>query len=134
MPDAPAPPTPPSSAAGPTISALQRRLALALTGLRHPPLGSAAALAEEVGELSKHLVDHHCYGKAFDDAAFGAELADVFICLAELATLHGVDLESATLAKIADVEAKAPEWRRQLGGALDRAWRTPYGAAVRPPL
>lgn len=116
-----------------SLSALQSRLATVLRGLHHPPLGSVAALAEEVGELSKHMVDHHCYGKAFDRAAFGAELADVFICLAELATLHGVDFEAATLAKIAKIETKAPGWRAELGGALERAWRTPYGDAVRSP-
>lgn len=119
--------------AAPTLRDLQCRLAASLAGLHHPPLGSAAALAEEVGELSKHLVDHHCYGKAFDRAAFGAELADVLICVAELATLHGVDLQDAALAKIADVERLAPKWRTQLGGALERAWKVPYGDAVRPP-
>lgn len=119
--------------AAPTLRDLQSRLAASLAGLHHPPLGSAAALAEEVGELSKHLVDHHCYGKAFDRAAFGAELADVLICVAELATLHGVDLQDAALAKIADVERLAPKWRTQLGGALERAWKIPYGDAVRPP-
>jgi NTP pyrophosphatase (non-canonical NTP hydrolase) len=93
-------------------------------GLHHPPLGSAAALAEEVGELSKHLVDHHCYGKAFDRAAFGAELADVLICVAELATLHGVDLQDADAREDRRRSKRlAPKWRTQLGGAFERAWK-----------
>ncbi|HYC76494.1 MAG TPA: hypothetical protein VEI02_02600 [Planctomycetota bacterium] len=116
-----------------TLSELQRRLEVALEGLRHPPLGSVAALAEEVGELSKLLVDHHCYGKAFDAEAFGDELADVFICLCELATLHAVDLEAATLRKTEKVATKAAGWRADLGGALQRAWTRPYGDAVKPP-
>jgi NTP pyrophosphatase (non-canonical NTP hydrolase) len=115
------------------LSVLQARLKTILRGLHHPPLGSVAALTEETGELAKHLVDHHCYGKPFDRAGFGSELADVFICLTELATLHGVELEAAVLAKIAKIERLAPEWRASLGPKLEEAWRAPHGAGARHP-
>jgi NTP pyrophosphatase (non-canonical NTP hydrolase) len=117
----------------PTIADLQARLAVVLSGLRHPPLGAAAALAEETGELSKLLVDHYCYGKPFDKKAFGDELADVFICLSELASLHDVDLQGAVTSKIDAVARKADGWRASLGSALKEAWRTPYGPATTLP-
>lgn len=116
-----------------TIEDLQKRLKEILRGLEHPPLGSAAALAEEVGEVSKLLLDHHAYGKALDPAALGGELADVLVCLCEIATLHGVDLDAAGAKKLADLATRAPGWRKDLGAALDAAWKNPTGPAARRP-
>jgi NTP pyrophosphatase (non-canonical NTP hydrolase) len=112
---------------------LQARLSAILRGLEHPPLGSAAALAEEAGEVSKLLLDHHAYGKPLDPAALGAELADVLVCLCEIATLHGVDLAGAAESRLTDLAARAPRWKQELGAALERAWRVPSGPGARRP-
>jgi NTP pyrophosphatase (non-canonical NTP hydrolase) len=116
-----------------TLRDLQARLAAVLRGLAHPPLASGAALSEEVGEVAKHLLDHHGYGKPLDAGALGGELADVLVCLCEIATLHKIDLDASVRAKLADLAARAPGWRKDLGAALDAAWRNPAGpAATRP--
>ena len=116
-----------------TLQDLQARLAAVLRGLAHPPLGSSAALSEEVGEVAKHLLDHHGYGKALDAAALGGELADVLVCLCEIATLHRIDLDAAVRAKLADIAARAPGWRKDFGPALDAAWKNPAGPAAQRP-
>ena len=116
-----------------TLPDLQARLAEILRRLAHPPLGSVAAMSEEVGEVAKLLLDHHAYGKALDPAALGDELADVLVCLCEIATLHKVDLGDAVLRKIGDLAARAPGWRKDLGAALDAAWKNPAGPAAQRP-
>jgi NTP pyrophosphatase (non-canonical NTP hydrolase) len=116
-----------------TLRDLQDRLRNLLKGLEHPPLGAAAALSEEVGEVSKHLLDHHGYGKAIDVAELGGELADVLVCLCEIATLHGIDLDAAVRKKIADLGGRVPGWKKDFGAALDAAWKFPAGPGARRP-
>jgi NTP pyrophosphatase (non-canonical NTP hydrolase) len=116
-----------------TLRDLQARLADVLRGLAHPPLASGAALSEEVGEVAKHLLDHHGYGKALDAGALGAELADVLVCVCEIATLHGIDLDASVRGKLADLASRAPGWRKDLGAALDAAWKNPAGPGARRP-
>jgi NTP pyrophosphatase (non-canonical NTP hydrolase) len=118
---------------GPTIDELQARLKEILLGLEHPPLGSAAALAEEAGEVSKILLDHHAYGRPLDPKDLGGELADVIVCLCEIATLHGIDLAEAAARKLASLAERAPGWRKDLGAALDAAWKNPAGPGARRP-
>ncbi len=108
---------------GKGLRALQVELSEILAGLEHPDLGMAAALAEECGEVAAKLLDHHAYGEPLDRAALGGELADVLICLCEIATRHGIDLSTAVEEKAAQVAAKAPEWRKTLGEALERSRR-----------
>jgi len=116
-----------------TIRALQGRLKEILRGLEHPPLGSAAAISEEVGEVARILLDHHAYGKPLDPKALGAELTDVLVCLCEIATLHGIDLDASVQAGVADLSRRAPAWKSDLGAALDKAWKFPAGPAARRP-
>ena len=71
------------------LSAIQSRVARILEDLHHPPLGMAAALSEECGEVSALLLDHHAYGKPLDLEALAGELVDVLVCLCEIATHHG---------------------------------------------
>jgi NTP pyrophosphatase (non-canonical NTP hydrolase) len=103
------------------LEALRARLATILRGLDHPPLGMGVALAEECGEVAKLLLDHHAYGKPLDRDALGGELADVLVCLCEIATLHGIDLDRAAEAKAADLAKRADKWRTELGPALAKA-------------
>lgn len=103
------------------LEQLRARFTEILAGLEHPPLGAATALAEECGEVAKLLLDHHAYGKAMDVGELGGELCDVLICLFEIATLHGVDLDAAIAAKDADLSRRAPKWREQLGEALKKS-------------
>lgn len=104
-----------------TFEAFRTRLAEILRGLEHPPLGTAAALAEECGEVSSLLLEHYAYGKELDPTALASELMDVVTCVCEIATLHGVDLDVAARAKVEDLGARAPKWREQLQDALRRS-------------
>lgn len=114
-----------------TIAAASRRLRRILRDLDHPPLGQAAALAEECGEVAEVLLNTHAYGKPLQREALGGELADVFVCLAEIAATHGIRLEQAIERKLEHLARKAPQWRRELAPAL-RAARRSGARAIRP--
>ncbi|HMS15573.1 MAG TPA: hypothetical protein PKA37_01960 [Planctomycetota bacterium] len=104
-----------------SLDQARAQFAAILSGLEHPNLGMAAALAEECGEVAKLLLDHHAYGKPLDSQKLGGELIDVFICLCEVATRHGVDLDAALKDKMSDIALRAPQWRADLSEALRRA-------------
>ena len=106
---------------GYTLECLRRRLDEILDGLQHPPLGAATALAEECGEVAKLVLDHHAYGAPLDSKALGGELVDVMVCLCEIASQHGIDLDAAVSSKLEDLAGRAPKWREELGRALSKA-------------
>jgi NTP pyrophosphatase (non-canonical NTP hydrolase) len=116
-----------------TLVDMQARLKSLLAGLEHPPLGAATALSEEVGEVARHLLDHHAYGRPFEADALASELADVLVCINEIATLHGIDLSAAAERKLVDLAGRVPKWKLDLGAALDTAWKYPSGPGARRP-
>lgn len=105
----------------PTLEQARREFARILEGLDHPPLGMAAALAEECGEVARLLLDRHAYGKPLEKTRLAGELMDVFVCLCEIATSAGVDMDAAVAAKLHDLGERAPAWRVELAEALRKA-------------
>jgi NTP pyrophosphatase (non-canonical NTP hydrolase) len=65
----------------------------------HPqtPRSLAISLALEAGEVLEHFQWRET---ADDPAELAGELADVLLYLLQIASLHGVDLEQAVLAKL----------------------------------
>jgi NTP pyrophosphatase (non-canonical NTP hydrolase) len=103
------------------LADLQRRVATLLAPVAHPRIGAALALAEEAGEVCKLVLDRECYGKTSATDALRGELADVLVCVAELATRYGIDLDQAVTAKLADLATRVPKWSQTLGPALEQA-------------
>ena len=60
-------------------------------------------------------------------AAAVGELADVLVCVAELANHYQVDLQTACRAKLADLAERVPVWAQDLGPALEAARARMYG-------
>ncbi len=103
------------------MGAAQQKVKDVLGELFHPRLGSFVALTEEVGELADEVMQREMYGQKQDNGDLAKELADVQVCLFELATVYGIDLEQAFLAKFAAIEGKVPQWREKFGPSLARA-------------
>ncbi len=119
MSDAPEqPPQPPLD-----LPALQRRVAALLAPVAHPRAGAALALAEEAGEVCKLVLERECYGDPAAAGKLAGELADVVVCVAELATRYGVDLDAVVRAKLDDLARRVPTWEATLGPALADARR-----------
>lgn len=103
------------------LSQLQQRVETILAQVRHPRVGSALALAEETGEVCDLVLKRECYGEPLDAAALGGELADVLVCVAELASCYGIDLAEAARLKLDDLAQRAPKWAETLGPHLTAA-------------
>ena len=99
------------------IAALQERVRELTTGIEHPRVGAALALAEECGEVMRCVLDGEYYGKENrDDLA--DEVGDVLMCLLEICDRFGLDLATCAQAAVEKLERKAPQWREELGERL----------------
>lgn len=100
-----------------TLDDLQIELRTLLTGLEHPRMGAALALAEECGEVVRCVLDAECYGKDAR-ADLEGELGDALAALAEVAERYGLSLETAAARTLAKIRRKAPAWRAEMGDRL----------------
>ena len=101
------------------LATLQERIVELTTGIEHPRVGAALALAEECGEVCRCVLDGEYYGNDVADALH-EEIGDVLIALCELADRNGVDLAKAASDAVAKLERKAPRWRAELGERLSK--------------
>ena len=101
------------------FATFQRDLSRALEGIEHPRVLAALALGEESGEVLRCVLDAEGYGKDAKAALFG-EVGDVLVALTEVASRYGISLEEAAAAALGKIRAKAPGWRAELSGRLDR--------------
>ena len=102
-----------------TLQRLQEEQKKLLTGIEHPRIGNAIGLFEEVGELSKEIMEIEMYGES-RKREFEDECADVLFSLFSLCDSHDADLQSAYLRKIEKIKEKIPEWREKYGKSLKR--------------
>ena len=103
------------------LKQLQEQVEAVLAEVRHPRIGAALALSEETGEVCDLVLKRECYGEAPDPGALGGELADVLVCVAELANAYGIDLAQAADSKLVDLATRAPKWAQSLGPHLAKA-------------
>jgi len=104
-----------------TLADLQREVVRTLAPVRHPRIGAALALSEEAAEVGKLVLERECYGASPEPGALAGELADVLVCVAELADAYQVDLSQAVSTKLADLAGRVPAWSVDLGPALAQA-------------
>lgn len=100
------------------IKDAQLKVREVLGELFHPRLGSYIALTEEVGELAEEIMQCEIYGQKDNSGDMAREMADILVCLLELASVYDIDLEDAFLAKLANIEEKVPQWREKFGPSL----------------
>ena len=100
------------------INEAQLKVREVLGELFHPRLGSFIALTEEVGELADTVMQREIYGQGENHEAMAAEMADVLICLLELASVYDLDLQAAFTEKLSTIEGKLPQWREKYGPSL----------------
>jgi len=99
------------------IAAWQERVRELTVGIEHPRVGAALALAEEVGEVMRCVLDGEYYGKP-DREALADEIGDVLIALTELCDRYGLALTASAEMGILKLERKAPQWKEELGDRL----------------
>ena len=94
-----------------SIKNAQQTVAELFKNITHPRLGSFIALTEEVGELANEIMKKEIYEETNHNNEIKAEMADVFVCLLELANLYNVNLEAEFDKKIASLTPRVKEWQ-----------------------
>lgn len=100
------------------IKQAQEKVKELLGDIEHPRLASFIALTEEVGEVANEVMKKEVYGETQDLDALKAEVADVFLCIVELANVYGFDLSDEVDKKFATIEPRAEKWKEELGDTL----------------
>jgi NTP pyrophosphatase (non-canonical NTP hydrolase) len=101
------------------LARFQQALAKALEGVEHPRVLAALAFGEEAGEVQRCVLDAEGYGKDVRRDLEG-EIGDALAALTELASRYGISMADAARRVLAKIESKAPGWREELGGRLER--------------
>lgn len=101
-----------------TLSQLQQEQKELLSGIEHPRLGNILGLFEEVGELSKEIMEMEIYGQS-KKGELGKECADVFFSLLSLCDAYEINLADEYAAKIGEISEKIPEWKVKYGKTLE---------------
>jgi NTP pyrophosphatase (non-canonical NTP hydrolase) len=78
----------------------------AIYNINRDPQFGFTQMMEEVGELAKDINLPKLRDKEIDMENLKGEFADVFLLLANLAEMHGVDLEEAVMSKAKIIKAR----------------------------
>ncbi|MGD0280924.1 MAG: MazG nucleotide pyrophosphohydrolase domain-containing protein [Dissulfurispiraceae bacterium] len=90
-----------------------------LGGIRHPRMATALKLSEEVGEVSKEIVEIEVYGKTERFEKLKEEMSDTLVCLIEMANNYGIDLAREFEKKIAYLTPRAEGWVKDFQEVLN---------------
>ncbi|MFW5888692.1 MAG: MazG nucleotide pyrophosphohydrolase domain-containing protein [Patescibacteria group bacterium] len=100
-----------------SLQKLQEEQKKLLTGIEHPRLGNTLGLFEEVGELSKEIMEIEMYEGSRQEE-LEDEAADVLFSLFSICDSYNIDLQSAYSRKIEKINKKIPEWHEKYGARL----------------
>ena len=100
-----------------SLQKLQEEQKKLLTGIEHPRLGNTLGLFEEVGELSKEIMEIEMY-ECSRQEELEDEAADVLFSLLSICDSYNINLQSAYFKKIKKISKKIPEWHKKYGARL----------------
>ncbi len=100
------------------ITDAQKEVEKVLGDIQHPRLASFIALTEEVGELADQIMKLEIYDETTDKDNLKGEIADCLICLLELSTVYGIDLDKEFQNKIKTIKPRAERWKSSLKTVL----------------
>ena len=102
------------------IKEAQNKIKNILGNIEHPRLASFIALTEEVGEVADEVMKREVYNEKENIDDLKAEIADVLVCIFELANVYDFDLNKEFEKKIKDIEPRAKKWELSLIDILRR--------------
>jgi len=102
------------------IHQAQQKIKELLGEIEHPRLASFIALTEEVGEVANEVMKKEIYEETEDIEDLKAEIADVLICVLELANVYNFDLDSEFEKKLEHIKPRAEGWKMELKDLLEK--------------
>ncbi len=101
------------------IQQAQQKIKELLGEIEHPRLASFIALTEEVGEVANEIMKKEIYEETEDIEELKGEIADVLICVLELANVYNFDLSSEFEKKLERIKPRADKWKIELKDLLE---------------
>ncbi len=102
------------------IHQAQQKIKELLGEIEHPRLASFVALTEEVGEVANEVMKKEIYEETDDIKELKAEIADVLICVLELANVYNFDLDSEFEKKLEHIKPRTKKWKVDLKDLLEK--------------
>jgi len=103
-----------------TINKVQAFFKKLLERVAHPRIGSVISIQEEVGKLSKTVMDIEIYGENIPKSELEDNCANLFISVVDICNSYGIELEKITTNKIKEIEKKVSSWEKKHGAELRR--------------
>ncbi|MCC7356771.1 MAG: hypothetical protein IT410_04150 [Candidatus Doudnabacteria bacterium] len=100
------------------ISKAQENLKSLLSRVAYPRIGTIIGLQEEVGKLSKVIMDIEIYNRELNKAELDKRCANVFVAVMDMCNSYDIDLELVIEKRIEEVNSKIKMWESQYGEEL----------------
>lgn len=88
--------------------------------MQHLRLGAFIALTEEVGEVADEIMKYEIYEEKNNINDLKLEIADIFVCLIDLANVYNVDLDVELQNKIKKLKPRIEKWKPALKDLLTK--------------
>ena len=84
----------------------------------HPRIGTIIGMQEELGKLSKSIMEIEIYGSSIEMKELENNCADVFFGVIDVCNAYGIDLEKVSQKKIEVIKSKIKTWEKEHGEEL----------------
>lgn len=101
-----------------TIKEVQEFLKDLFARVAHPRIGAVIGMQEELGKLSKSIMDIEIYGFPIDQKELENNCADVFFGIIDVCNAYGIDLQKVSNKKLDVIKSKIDVWEKRHGEKL----------------
>jgi hypothetical protein len=99
------------------IKAMQRTVRKLLKRVEYPRVGTIIGLQEEVGHLSRCIMDIEIYNKP-QKGDIEKYCVSVLFSLVDLCNAYNIDLSSSSQRRLQEIKNKIKEWEKEYGEEL----------------
>ncbi|MBI3120152.1 MAG: hypothetical protein HYZ08_00895 [Candidatus Kerfeldbacteria bacterium] len=89
-----------------------------LSRVQYPRVGTVIGLQEELGKLSKTIMDIEIYNKPIDQKVLGRKCVEVFFSFVDLCNSYDINLHDISIDRIQEVKGKIEKWEKEHGQTL----------------
>lgn len=101
-----------------TIKEIQIFLKELFARVAHPRVGAIIGIQEEIGKLSKSVMDIEIYGSVINREELENNCADVFFGIIDVCNAYGIDLQKVSNEKMNIIKNKVDLWEKKHGKEL----------------
>lgn len=103
-----------------TITEIQNKLRQLLERVKYPKVGTIIGLQEELGKLSKTVMDIEIYNRYDNREEIERNCANTLTALIDVCNAYDVDLQKVCEKRIHHVMGEVSKWESEYGEELKR--------------